>query len=160
METLNLLFANSLHLAKIEVGDHLYWEIGNLKVHGQVLLTSWFVIALLVIASVLATRNIQRVPAGMQNFMEYALEFVRDLAKKPTGRKRISPLGTIYRYFIFVHLRVKLVGGVDALETDPFARRGTGGSNKRYQYDGGAGVADISGIFLRGFSQEGPGLLC
>ena len=105
METLNLLFANSLHIAKIEVGEHFYWGIGNLKVHGQVLLTSWFVIALLVIASVLATRNIQRIPAGMQNFMEYALEFVRDLTKNQLGEKEYRPwvpfIGTLF-LFIFV----------------------------------------------------------
>ncbi len=53
---------NPLPLAALEVGKHWYWEIGNLKLHGQVFMASWVVIALLVIASVAATRNIQRVP--------------------------------------------------------------------------------------------------
>jgi len=106
METLNLLEAyNRLPLAELEVGQHLYWQIGNLKVHGQIFLTSWVVIGLLVIASLAATRNLQRIPNGMQNFMEYALEFIRDLAKNQIGEKEYRPwvpfVGTLF-LFIFV----------------------------------------------------------
>jgi F-type H+-transporting ATPase subunit a len=96
---------NSLPLAKLEVGQHFYWQIGNLKLHGQVFLTSWFVIGVLVIASLAATRNVQRIPSGMQNFMEYALEFIRDLAKNQIGEKEYRPwvpfVGTLF-LFIFV----------------------------------------------------------
>ncbi|MBF2025984.1 MAG: F0F1 ATP synthase subunit A [Oscillatoriales cyanobacterium C42_A2020_001] len=94
-----------LPLASLEVGHHFYWQIGNLKVHGQVFLVSWFVIALLVLASVLATRNIQRIPSGIQNLMEYALDFVRELAKNQLGEKEFRPwvpfIGTLF-LFIFV----------------------------------------------------------
>jgi len=94
-----------LPLAELEVGQHLYWQIGNLKVHGQVFLTSWFVIAVLVIFSLLATRKVERVPSGLQNFMEYALEFIRDLAKNQIGEKEYRPwvpfVGTLF-LFIFV----------------------------------------------------------
>ncbi|MBF2022483.1 MAG: F0F1 ATP synthase subunit A [Hydrococcus sp. C42_A2020_068] len=96
---------NSLPLAALEVGKHFYWEIGNLKVHGQVFLTSWFVIALLIIASLAATRNVQRIPSGIQNLMEYVLEFLRDLAKNQLGEKEYRPwlpfIGTLF-LFIFV----------------------------------------------------------
>ena len=97
-------FAN-FPLAELEVGKHFYWEIGSLQVHGQVFLTSWFVIALLVIASFAATRNIQRVPTGLQNLMEYTLEFLRDLVKNQIGEKEYRPwvpfVGTLF-LFIFV----------------------------------------------------------
>jgi F-type H+-transporting ATPase subunit a len=92
-------------LAELEVGKHFYWEIGNLKLHGQVFITSWIVIAILLAASILATRNIQRVPQGIQNVMEYALEFVRDIAKNQLGEKEYRPwlpfIGTLF-LFIFV----------------------------------------------------------
>jgi F-type H+-transporting ATPase subunit a len=95
----------SLPLASLEVGQHWYWGIGNLKVHGQVFLTSWFVIALLVLASLAATKNIQRIPSGIQNFMEYVLEFLRDLTKNQLGEKEYRPwlpfIGTLF-LFIFV----------------------------------------------------------
>lgn len=103
---LNFIVApNSVHLASLEVGHHLYWQIGNLKVHGQVFLVSWFVIGLLVIASILASRNAQRVPRGIQNLMEYALEYVRELSRNQLGEKDYRPwvpfIGTLF-LFIFV----------------------------------------------------------
>ncbi|MBD2431687.1 MAG: F0F1 ATP synthase subunit A [Mastigocladus sp. ERB_26_2] len=103
---LNFLnFFNSFTLAELEVGHHFYWQLGNLKLHGQVFLTSWFVIAILVVASIAATRNVQRIPSGIQNFMEYALEFIRDLTKNQLGEKEYRPwvpfIGTLF-LFIFV----------------------------------------------------------
>ncbi|BAZ38610.1 ATP synthase F0 subunit A [Calothrix sp. NIES-4101] len=96
---------NFLPLASLEVGHHFYWQLGNFKLHGQVFLTSWFVIGILVIASLAATRNIQKVPSGIQNLMEYALEFIRDLAKNQLGEKEYRPwvpfIGTLF-LFIFV----------------------------------------------------------
>jgi F-type H+-transporting ATPase subunit a len=96
---------NFLPLAALEVGHHLYWQLGNLKLHGQVFLTSWFVIAILVVASIAATRNVQRIPNGIQNLMEYAMEFIRDLAKNQIGEKEYRPwvpfIGTLF-LFIFV----------------------------------------------------------
>ncbi|MBU7585247.1 MAG: F0F1 ATP synthase subunit A [Nostoc sp. TH1S01] len=106
MQMLSVLNAfNSFPLAELEVGHHFYWQLGNLKIHGQVFLTSWFVIGVLVIASLAATRNIQKVPSGIQNLMEYALEFIRDLAKNQLGEKEYRPwvpfIGTLF-LFIFV----------------------------------------------------------
>lgn len=103
IEVLNTF--NFLPLAELEVGQHFYWQLGNLKVHGQVFITSWFVIAVLIVASLAATRNIQRVPSGIQNVMEYALDFIRDLAKTQIGEKEYRPwvpfIGTLF-LFIFI----------------------------------------------------------
>jgi F-type H+-transporting ATPase subunit a len=102
---LSFLTNSSFVLANLEVGEHFYWQIGGLKVHGQVFLVSWFVIAILVIASLLATRSIQRIPSGIQNLMEYALDFVRELARNQLGEKDYRPwvpfIGTLF-LFIFV----------------------------------------------------------
>ncbi len=95
----------ALPLAKLEVGHHFYWHIGNLKVHGQVFITTWFVMAVLIVAAFAASRNIQRVPSGIQNLMEYALEFIRDLTKSQMGeheyRAWVPFVGTLF-LFIFV----------------------------------------------------------
>ncbi len=105
LDGLNVL--NSFSLASLEVGKHFYWQIGNLKVHGQVFLASWFVIAVLLIASIAASRNmqIQKAPRGIQNLMEYVLEFLKDLAKNQLGEKEYRPwlpfIGTLF-LFIFV----------------------------------------------------------
>ena len=34
-------------IAEVSVGQHYYWEIGGYSVHGQVLMTSWFVFAVI-----------------------------------------------------------------------------------------------------------------
>jgi F-type H+-transporting ATPase subunit a len=105
MKMLSLLHFDVLPLAALEVGHHFYWHLGGLKLHGQVFMTSWVVIGLLLAASILATRNIQRVPQGLQNLMEYLFEFVRDIAKNQLGEKEYRPwlpfIGTLF-LFIFV----------------------------------------------------------
>ncbi len=92
-------------LAALEVGKHFYWHIGKLAIHGQVLIVSWVVIGVLILASVIATRNLQRVPGGFQNFMEYALEFVQGIAKDQIGvkhyREWVPFVGSLF-LFIFV----------------------------------------------------------
>ncbi len=101
----SLIFSNFLSLAELEVGHHFYWDLGGFSLHGQVFLTSWFVIGLLVIATVLAGRDLKQIPTGLQNFMEYVLEFIRDLAKNQLGEKEYRPwvpfIGTLF-LFIFV----------------------------------------------------------
>jgi F-type H+-transporting ATPase subunit a len=103
LDGLNII--NFLPLAALDVGQHLYWRIGNLQIHGQVFLTAWFVIGLLLIAAIAATRNVQRIPRGIQNLMEYALEYIRQLAKEHIGEKEYRPwvpfIGTLF-LFIFV----------------------------------------------------------
>ena len=103
LDGLNIM--NLLPLAALDVGHHLYWRLGNLQIHGQVFLTSWFVIGLLSIAAVAATRNVQRIPRGIQNLMEYALEYIRNLAKDQIGEKEYRPwvpfIGTLF-LFIFL----------------------------------------------------------
>ncbi|MBF2098463.1 MAG: F0F1 ATP synthase subunit A [Gloeomargaritaceae cyanobacterium C42_A2020_066] len=91
-------------LASLEVGKHLYWHLGNLKIHGQVFITSWVVIGILLVAALLGTRNPQRIPKGWQNFMEYVLEFLRQLVRGQLGEKEYRAwlpfVGTLF-LFIF-----------------------------------------------------------
>ncbi|MEO1131126.1 MAG: F0F1 ATP synthase subunit A [Cyanobacteria bacterium J06639_1] len=95
----------SPRLAELEVGRHLYWEIGGVTVHGQVLLSSWIAIAVILILVVAGTRQLERVPSGTQNFLEYGLEFIQGIAKSQIGEKEYRPwvpyVGTVF-LFIFV----------------------------------------------------------
>merc|ERR1711968_289798 len=99
-----MLIANPIHdLAAIEVGQHLYWDIGPFTVHGQVLLTSWFVLGGLLTLSLVANSQLKSLPNGLQNLTEYVLEFIRDLARTQLGEEEYQawvPLGTIF-LFIF-----------------------------------------------------------
>jgi F-type H+-transporting ATPase subunit a len=98
-------YAQTTDFAALEVGQHFYWKVGNLSIHGQVMIMTWVVIAVLVIASAMATSNVKRVPAKLQNFMEYVLEFVQGIAKDQMGEKEyrnwVPFIGTFF-LFIFV----------------------------------------------------------
>ena len=92
-------------LAEVSVGQHWYWNVGSYTVHGQVLLTSWFVLGTIFLISFLANSNLKSIPEGLQNVTEYVTEFIRDLAKTQIGEeeylKWVPFLGTIF-LFIFV----------------------------------------------------------
>jgi F-type H+-transporting ATPase subunit a len=91
-------------LAEAEVGKHFYWNIAGYLVHGQVLVVIWFVVAILIVFSLLGTAGASRIPKGFQNFMEAAVEFVSDIAKDQLGesfyKEWIPFIGTLF-FFIF-----------------------------------------------------------
>jgi F-type H+-transporting ATPase subunit a len=106
LQNLNLennLVIPLMDLSEVSVGKHYYWQIGPYEVHGQVLLTSWFVLASVIVFGLIANSNLKPVPEGAQNFSELVTEFIRDLAKTQVGEedylKWVPFLGTI---FIFV----------------------------------------------------------
>jgi F-type H+-transporting ATPase subunit a len=97
---------NSIYkLSGVEVGQHLYWQLGNFEVHAQVLITSWIVIGILLSLAFICTRTLETIPTGSQNLIEYILEFIRDLTKTQIGEEEYRPwvsfIGTMF-LFIFV----------------------------------------------------------
>lgn len=93
-------------VAEVSVGQHFYWQLGDYQVHGQVLLTSWVVFAIIATLSTLGNSKLKvETPEGLQNLTEYITEFVRDLAKTQIGEEEyltwVPFLGTIF-LFIFV----------------------------------------------------------
>ena len=97
-------FNSMYELASVEVGEHFYWSFGDYQVHGQVLINSWIVIAIILAMTVLTTRNLKPIPEGGQNFIEYVLEFIRDIAKTQIGHEYktwVPYIGTMF-LFIFV----------------------------------------------------------
>lgn len=92
-------------ISGVEVGQHLYWQIGNFEVHAQVLITSWIVIGILLILAFGCTRQLETIPTGSQNLVEYILEYIRDLTRTQIGEEEYRPwvpfIGTMF-LFIFV----------------------------------------------------------
>lgn len=80
-----------ISLSAIEVGEHLYWSISNYRIHGQVFIVSWIVIIALLTISFIGTRSLSRIPSGIQNFMEFILEFLQDIAKTQIGEHDYRP---------------------------------------------------------------------
>nr|YP_005352935.1 ATP synthase CF0 subunit IV [Mankyua chejuensis]ADZ47967.1 ATP synthase CF0 subunit IV [Mankyua chejuensis]AJJ48597.1 ATP synthase CF0 A subunit [Mankyua chejuensis] len=96
---------NFYRISSVEVGQHFYWQIGDFQIHAQVLITSWIVIAILLGLAIIAVRDSQIIPTGSQNFVEYVLEFIRDLTRTQIGEEEYRPwvpfIGTLFS-FIFV----------------------------------------------------------
>lgn len=106
IQQLTATMMNDLYqIAGVEVGQHYYWEVGTFQVHAQVLITSWVVMGILLGFSLVSTRNLQTIPTGSQNFIEYVLEFIRDLTRTQIGEEEYRPwvpfIGTLF-LFIFV----------------------------------------------------------
>ena len=95
----------NLPLAELEVGQHLYWKVGQLNLHGQVFLSSWIVIGALLALVVAGTRKMERDPRGVQNLLEFLWDYLRDLARDQIGEKAYRDwlpfIGTLF-LFIFV----------------------------------------------------------
>nr|AHK09970.1 ATP synthase CF0 A chain subunit IV [Prototheca wickerhamii]CAB38450.1 ATP synthase CF0 A chain (subunit IV) [Prototheca wickerhamii] len=98
---INILY----NLAEVSIGQHWYWQLGPFFIHGQVLITSWLVLGLIIGISLIANNDLKLIPENLQNFTEYITEFIRDLAKAQIGEKEylkwVPFLGTIF-LFIFV----------------------------------------------------------
>ena len=93
----------TIYLSNIEVGKHLYWEIGGYKIHGQVFIVSWLVIVSLLVISFLGTKQLNRIPSKTQNFMEFILEFLQDIAKTQIGDHDYRPwVPYIATIFLFI----------------------------------------------------------
>nr|AJB98456.1 ATP synthase CF0 subunit IV [Helminthostachys zeylanica] len=96
---------NSYQISGVEVGQHFYWQIGGFQIHAQVLTTSWVVIAALSGLAIAAARDFQTIPNSSQNFVEYVLEFIRDLTRTQIGEDEYRPwvpfIGTLF-LLIFV----------------------------------------------------------
>ena len=100
------LTSHQTSLAALEVGKHFYWEFGNFTVHGQVLIVSWVVMGAVLVAGLIGASTAkadQRVPAGFQNFMEYAYEFLQDIAKNQIGEEEYRPwVPYVSTVFLFI----------------------------------------------------------
>ena len=93
------------NISELSIGQHWYWTVTSYQVHGQVLITTWFVLTIISFVSLFSNRNLKETPNDLQNLTEYITEFIRDIAKTQIGTHNylswIPFLGTIF-LFIFV----------------------------------------------------------
>nr|AYQ94790.1 ATP synthase CF0 A subunit [Follicularia botryoides] len=91
-------------LAEVSVGQHFYWQIGGYEVHGQVLMTSWVVLAIIFALAFLGNSQLKAMPEGLQNLTELVTEFIRDLAKTQIGEEEylswVPFLGTLFLFIL------------------------------------------------------------
>ena len=97
-----------LPFAELEVGHHLYWQIGDLYLHGQVFLSSWILIGILLAVVLVGTRGMKRDPIGLQNLLEFLWNFIRDIRPRQHRREVLPRLAAVHRHPVPVHLREQL----------------------------------------------------
>jgi len=89
--------------ASIEVGRHWDWSIAGGTVHGETLIATWVAMAVVFVLAFLGTRKQERVPAGLQGFLEYAVTFTSNIARDQIGAKAYKPyLPLVSSIFLFV----------------------------------------------------------
>jgi F-type H+-transporting ATPase subunit a len=91
-------------LSKIEVGSHLYVNLGgNLHLHGETVIVSSIVVALITLFLVISTRDLKKVPGPLQNFIEVIYELVKSIAFTQMGPSYYSQfLPFVATIFLFV----------------------------------------------------------
>ena len=90
----------------------IQFYIGSFPVYQPVFWT-WIIMALLCIASYLLTRNLQKVPKGMQNFVEVGIEWVESLIATDIGpaRKLFVPVILATALYVGVANMIGVVPG-------------------------------------------------
>jgi F-type H+-transporting ATPase subunit a len=91
-------------LSKIEVGSHLYLNFSNnLHLHAETVLVSALVVTLLTICLIIGTRELKKIPNGLQNFLEIVYELVKSIALTQMGPSYYSQfLPFVATIFLFV----------------------------------------------------------
>lgn len=88
---------------EIIVPAEVITKVGPLNI-SNTLLTSWVVMAVLIILSILATRSMKIIPSGLQNFAEATVGFlvdqIEEIAGRENGRRFFMVTATIFLYII------------------------------------------------------------
>jgi len=96
-------------LEQLKFGEHWVTNLGPLQVHMDTLITSWLAIALVIIASLLITRNLNRIPTKLQTSAEMVMEFIEGIAGDQIGKEGYKHVPIIGSLFLFI-LTANLVG--------------------------------------------------
>lgn len=87
-------------------GARIIFEIGGIPI-SETITNTWMIMIALVVFSWFATRNLQKVPKGLQNFIEAVVDGVYKLTEQTMGKDKVgfAPyIGTLMIYLIFANL--------------------------------------------------------
>jgi F-type H+-transporting ATPase subunit a len=98
-------------------------RLGPLEISNHVL-TTWLVMAVLVIFAIVATRKMSLVPRGVQNFAEFAVEGLMGIIEQSAGKKGRAFASVVMTAFLFI-LTANWMGTLPIMENihvvDPVA---------------------------------------
>jgi F-type H+-transporting ATPase subunit a len=99
-----------------QAAPHIF-KVGPLSVTNSMLVT-WIVALVIIVFSQIATRNIQQIPSGIQNFWEWLVEGLRNFLESIIGRDLVRHtfwfFATIFIFILFCNW-MALIPGVGSI---------------------------------------------
>lgn len=103
-----------------QIGTHELLQFAGLTFHLDTLKMTWLTMAIVIFLAVLATRRLERVPRGWQNFTEMLVEYLlaqMETTLGPKGRK-LAPLIITLFSFLLVGNELGLIPGFTSPTND------------------------------------------
>ncbi|MBE3560211.1 MAG: F0F1 ATP synthase subunit A [Ktedonobacteraceae bacterium] len=101
-------------IAPEEIGKIFGFPITN------TLLCAWIAIIFLVVLFFFGTRNMKMIPSGLQNFLEWVIEFILGLVESVSGKekgRKFFPFVATFLIFILAANLLDVLPGVDTIGT-------------------------------------------
>lgn len=101
----------------VEHSSHAVSHLVNwfgLQVNLQIMIMAWIVMAILIVLALMASRRLSWIPKGVQNIMEFLVEFIEDMVKGSMGTHGLKYtyfFGSLF-LFIFVSNMLGLIPGL------------------------------------------------
>lgn len=89
-------------MIKVEIGNHWTVSLFKLNVHMDTMLTAWIAMIILIIFSLIVTRNLNRVPNRLQVFSEMIMEFIEGISVGQMGKEGYKHIMLIGSLFLFI----------------------------------------------------------
>lgn len=86
---------------EIVLAPEIITHIGPLPVTNTMLVT-WIVTLVLSLTAIVVGRNIKRIPSGLQNFLEFVIEFAYNLTEDLAGSRAKTFFPFIMTFFLFI----------------------------------------------------------
>ncbi len=88
-------------------GARIIFELpGGIQIT-ETVTTTWIIMIVLIVFSIIATRNLERIPKGRQNFLEMLVEVLYKFTEQTMGKNKVgfAPyMGTILIYILIANL--------------------------------------------------------
>lgn len=94
---------------ELHAGHHMIVQFLGLSFDMDTLLVTWFVSALIIIVTMVATRKKAMVPSGIQNVVEWALEEIAGQLEPTLGKYWPMVSSMLFTFFLFI-LVANLIG--------------------------------------------------
>ena len=94
-------------MQQLNIGEHWISHIGSLEVHMDTLLTAWIAMIALILLALIVTRNLKRMPDGLQTFSEMIMDFIEGITvgqMGKEGRKHIPLIGSLFLFILTANL--------------------------------------------------------